>query len=96
MVTLEELRRRREEIMKIAATHGASHLRVFGSVARGDARSESDVDILIDIEDGRSLLDIIAMKQDLEDLLGCSVDVGLGRSLRSGLRDRVLREAVTL
>lgn len=82
--------------MKIAATHGASHLRVFGSVARGDAGSESDVDILIDIEDGRSLLDMAGLAADLEDLFGCPVDVGLERALRPRVRERVLKEAILL
>jgi len=96
MVTLETLRERRRDILAIASRHGASNLRVFGSVARGDTNEDSDIDVLIDLEEGRSLFDLIAVKQDLEDLFGCKVDVGTARSLRPRLKDRVLREALPL
>jgi uncharacterized protein len=69
------LKDRRETILRVAASHGARDVRVFGSRARGAARSDSDVDILVKLETDRSLLNLIAMKQDLEDLLGCKVDV---------------------
>jgi len=77
MVTLETLRReRRAEILKLAEQRGARNLRVFGSVARGEATHTSDLDLLVEWEPGRSLLDHVALKQDLEDLLGVSVDIG--------------------
>jgi predicted nucleotidyltransferase len=92
----ELLKARREEILRIAAKHGAYNVRVFGSVARGEAGPESDVDVLVDLELGRSLLDHAALMLELEELLGCKVDVATERGLRARIRDRVLREAVPL
>jgi len=86
----------RDEILTIAARHGARSLRIFGSIARGDARPDSDVDVLVELEPGRSLLDLVAIKQDLEDALGRSVDVVTERSLSLYLRQRVLADAVPL
>ncbi len=86
----------REEILAIAERHGASNVRVFGSVARGEARPDSDVDILVDLELGRSLLDHAQLQIDLEALLSRKVDVVTERGLRSHLRDRVLQEAIPL
>ena len=86
----------REEILRIAAAHGAQNVRVFGSVSRGEARSESDVDFLVKLESGRSLLDLIAIKQDLEDLLGCEVDVVTEDAVSPYIREQVLKEAVGL
>lgn len=86
----------REEILRIAAEHGAKYVRLFGSVARGEARPDSDVDLLVQLETGRSLLDLIAIKQDLEDLLGCKVDVVTEASLSPYIREHVLREALIL
>jgi predicted nucleotidyltransferase len=68
------------EILRVAQSHGARTVRVFGSRARGDATAESDLDLLISLEPGRSLLDVVAIKQDLEDLLGFPVD-GLRRAV---------------
>jgi uncharacterized protein len=90
------LRTRREEIIRVAAQHGARNVRIFGSVARGEARPDSDVDILVDVDPGRSLLDLGALLVDLEDLLGCDVDVVTEPVLRPRLRQRVIREAVPL
>jgi uncharacterized protein len=87
---------KREQILGIAARHGASNVRVFGSVARGDAREESDVDILVDLAPGRSLLDHAALMVDLQDLLGRRVDVATERGLKPHVRERILREAVRL
>jgi predicted nucleotidyltransferase len=67
---LDVLRARRTEILELAAQHGARNVRVFGSVARGDDRSGSDVDLLVEVESGRTLLDVIGLEQDLEELLG--------------------------
>lgn len=86
----------REEILRIAAEHGAKYVRLFGSVARGEARPDSDVDLLVQLETGRSLLDLIAIKQDLEDLLGCKVDVVTEAALSPYIREHVLREALIL
>ncbi|MCS4143802.1 hypothetical protein GGP53_000735 [Salinibacter ruber] len=82
--------------MQLAREHGAYDVRLFGSVARGEDRPDSDLDLLVRMEDGRSLLDHVALEQDLEDLLGRDVDVVTEASLHPGLRDRVLREAVSL
>lgn len=87
---------RREEILEIAEKFGAKHVRVFGSVARGTDGLESDLDIIVEMEKGRSLLDIIAIKQDVEDLLGCKVDVVTEASISPYIRSSVLREAVNL
>ncbi len=87
---------RREDILRLAAQHGAYNIRIFGSVARGEAGPESDVDLLVDFEPGRSLLDRIGLGQDLEDLLGCKVDVARSDSLHWFLRERILAEAVPL
>jgi predicted nucleotidyltransferase len=88
--------RHQAKIRAIAARHGARSVRVFGSLARGDARDDSDLDLLVDLEPGRSLLDMIAIKQDLEDVLGRSVDVVTERGLSPYLRQRVLAEAIPL
>lgn len=90
------VREHREEILAVATRHGARSIRLFGSLARGEARPDSDVDLLIELEPGRSLLDLIAIKQDLEDILDRSVDVLTERSLSPYLRDRVLADAVPL
>ncbi|MFQ6025955.1 MAG: nucleotidyltransferase family protein [Dehalococcoidia bacterium] len=76
--------------------HGASNLRVFGSVARGEATEESDIDLLVEMEAGRSLLDRAALVVDLEQLLGCKVDVATEKVLKPSIRERVLRDAVPL
>jgi len=90
------LKERREEILRIAAGHGARDVRVFGSLARGEAGPDSDLDILVKLDPGRSLLDIIAIKQDLEDLIGCTVDVVTEAAISPYIREEVLREAVSL
>ena len=90
------LTEKHDEILRIAARHGAKNIRVFGSVARGDADAASDVDVLVDMEPGRSLLDMGGLLMDLQDVLGCPVDVVTERGLRPRIRDRVLKEAVPL
>jgi predicted nucleotidyltransferase len=84
------------EVLRVAHLHGARTVRVFGSRARGDARDDSDLDLLISLEPGRSLLDIVAIKQDLEDLLGYPVDVVTEGGLSPYLRERILAEALPL
>jgi predicted nucleotidyltransferase len=93
---IEELRRRRNEILHLASVHGATNIRVFGSVARGEADERSDVDFLVDMGSGRSLLDLGGLLEDLRDLLSLPVDVVTERGLKARIRDRVLREAVPL
>lgn len=91
-----DLLERREEILRVAAGHGARRVRVFGSVVRDEETPESDLDLLVEFEPGRSLLDHIALAQDLQDLLGRDVDVVTEKGLHWYIRDRVCREAVPL
>jgi predicted nucleotidyltransferase len=86
----------REDVRRIAAAHGAGNVRVFGSVGRGDHGASSDLDLLVDMAEGRSLFDLIALSNDLEESLGVDVDVVTEASLSPYLRDRVLDEAVAL
>lgn len=88
-----ELQQKRSEIIQIAARRGAHNLRLFGSVARGDDRVGSDIDLLVDMEPDRSLLDIVGLGQDLEELLDCRVDVLTDASLHPALRERILAES---
>jgi predicted nucleotidyltransferase len=87
---------RREEILGVVRRYGGCNVRIFGSQARGEATSDSDVGILIDLEPSRILLDIVAIKQDLEDLLGRSVDAVTEAAISPYIRDQVLSEAVSL
>ncbi|MBI3696636.1 MAG: nucleotidyltransferase family protein [Acidobacteria bacterium] len=87
---------KREEILRIAARHGAHNVRVFGSVARGDARPDSDVDLLADIERGRGMMDIGRLLIELEELLGRRVDLVEPEGLHWYIRDQVLAEAVPI
>ena len=97
MVTLDTLRaERREEILRLAEQRGAHSLRVFGSVARGEANENSDLDLLVAWEPGRSLLDHAGLVQDLQELRGVKVHVGTERSLHWYVRDRILLEATPL
>jgi len=91
-----ELKRRRRAITEIAGRHGARSVRVFGSIVRGEARPESDVDLLVTMAPGRSLLDQAALLVELQDLLGQDVDVVTEEGLGARIRERVLREAVPL
>lgn len=90
------MKAKREEILKIAAKHGARNIRIFGSVDRGEADSESDLDILVEFLPGSTLLSQSTMIRELESLLGIRVDVVSDQGLRERIRDRVLREAVAL
>jgi predicted nucleotidyltransferase len=86
----------REDVRRIAAVHGAGNVRVFGSVGRGEQDASSDLDLLVDMAEGRSLFDLIALSNDLEESLGVDVDVVTEASLSPYIRDRVLDEAVAL
>jgi predicted nucleotidyltransferase len=92
----ERLNEKRVEVLRGAARHGAHNVRMIGSVARGDARPDSDLDLLVELDGGRSLLDHAALMVELEALLGCKVDVATEQGLRPRVRDRVLAEAVPL
>ncbi len=92
----ELLREKREEILKIAAKHGAYNVRIFGSVARGEADEKSDVDVLVEMEPGRSLFDLGGLLMELEQVLGRRVDVVTVPGLKKRMRERVIKEAVPL
>jgi predicted nucleotidyltransferase len=92
----EIIKRYRNEILKISTHYGAKEIKIFGSALKGEAKTNSDVDLLVELEPGRSLLDIIAIKQDLEDLLGCKVDIVTEAALSPYIRDEVLNQAVRL
>ena len=96
-MSLEQLlSQKREDIMRAAQKHGARNVRVFGSVARGDDGPDSDVDFLVDMEPGRSLLDMGGLLMDLREMLGRNVDVVTERGLKTRIRYRVLEEAIRL
>jgi len=86
----------REDISRIAAVHGARNVRLFGSVVRGESKDSSDLDVLVEMTEGRSLFDLVALSADLEEALGVAVDLVTEKSLSPYLRDRVLAEAVSL
>lgn len=90
------LKQKREQVLEIAARYGAYDVRVFGSVARGDANETSDIDLLVKLESGRSLMDLGGLLYDLRKLLSVEVDVVTERGLRPRIRDRVLHEAIPL
>ena len=96
MFSLETLRSHRNAILQAAARYGVRNIRVFGSVARGDATAGSDIDLLVELESGRSLIDRIAFMQEMEQLLGQKVDVVNERALHHLIRDKVMREVLPL
>jgi uncharacterized protein len=93
MTALEQLRHRREEILRIAEVHGAHNVRVFGSVLRGEAREDSDIDLLVSTSDRTSPWFPVGLAEELRILLGRKVDVVTEDSLYWLLRRRILREA---
>jgi predicted nucleotidyltransferase len=96
-MTLEELRRsNRDTILALAARHGAQNVRVFGSIARGEATECSDIDLLVELRPERSLMDLGGLLMDLQASIGVRVDVATERMLRPEVRRRVLAEAVPL
>ena len=86
----------RSEVLALARARGASNVRVFGSVARGEDAQASDIDLLVDFPAGTSLLTVIGLENALRDLLGVPVDVGPADALRPDMRERVLAEARAL
>ena len=94
MTAIDALKRHRSEVLCLAAQYGATDVRVFGSVARGEADETSDIDFLVRMNPGRSVFDIGGLLMDLQDLLGRRVDVVTERGLRPRMRERVLREAI--
>ena len=96
MDLLESIRRLRSEILSAAERRGARNVRLFGSVVRGEARADSDIDFLVDLDAGRSLFDLGGLHADLEAILGREVDVVTSAGLRERVRGSVLRDATPL
>ena len=96
MELLELVQSKRETILQLAARRGARNVRLFGSVARGEAGPNSDLDFLVDLEPGRSLLDLGGLLMDLQRLLDLKVDVVTEAGLRPRIRPRILKEARSL
>lgn len=96
MITMEILKAKRNAIMLLAQQWGAYNIRVFGSVARGDAGPNSDVDFLVKFESNRSLLDHGGLLTDLQDMLNCKVDVISENGMRPRLREQVSKDAIPL
>lgn len=87
------LQTKRNDILRIAAQNGAYNVRIFGSVARGEARPDSDIDFLVNLEENRSLLDLARLLRELQTLLNCKVDVMTEAGLRPRIRTQVLKDA---
>jgi len=94
--TSDLLKSKREEILRLAAKYGARNVRIFGSVARGEDEGGSDVDFLVEMEQGRSFLDLVGLWQDLQELLGREVDVITDGGVSPYLRDQIYTEAIPL
>ncbi|HTC20481.1 MAG TPA: nucleotidyltransferase family protein [bacterium] len=92
----EILKSKRDEIFSLASRHGVKNLRVFGSVSRGESGPQSDVDFLVEVEPGRTYLDLGGFLMDLQDLLGRRVDLVTEKALHASIKKRVLQEAVPL
>jgi hypothetical protein len=95
-ITRQILQQKREAILEIARRYGASDIRIFGSVARGDATEASDLDLIVRFEPGRSLFDHGGLLMDLQDLLGVKVDVISEHGMRERFRNHVIKEAIPL
>lgn len=96
MVTHNDIIAHRDEILAIARSHGAHNVRIFGSVARGDQGEDSDLDLIVRFDAGRSLFDQGGLLMDLQDLLGVKVDIISERGMRPAFREHVLKEAIAL
>ena len=86
----------RDDVFRICRAHGGSHVHLFGSVVRGEQTPDSDIDLLVDLAEDRSLLDRIAIKQDMEDFLHVRVDVVSPKALHPAIREKILQEAIAL
>ena len=95
-MTLSEIRAQREVIIGIASRHGARNVRLFGSTARGTSGSDSDIDLLVDLEPGRTLLDLGGLLVEMQNVIGTRIDVAMARMLRPEIRSQVLSEAIPL
>jgi predicted nucleotidyltransferase len=95
-VTVTELRAHRTDLMRIGERYGISNIRVFGSVARGEAGNESDLDLLVDVAPGRGYFDMAGFALDVEELLGVYTEVATVPGLKARIRDRVAAEAIRL
>ena len=93
---LEELKVYRDDILAIAERYHAPNIRVFGSVVRGEATAQSDVDFLIDVSPEQTLFDLIRLTRSLKELLGCEVDVAQSTVLHPRIKEQVLKDAVSL
>ena len=96
MSELEQLRKKRDQVLAMAASHGATNVRVFGSVATGLETEQSDIDLLVSLEAGRNLFDLCRLYDALEELLDRPVDIVVDGGISPLLEDRILREAVPL
>jgi uncharacterized protein len=96
MAVRDDLRRRRDAVLAIAARHGVSQIRVFGSVARGEERPDSDIDLLIDLDDDRGFADYLEFAEEIENLFGRRVEIVLNRSLSRHFRPYIEAEAQAL
>lgn len=96
MTTSDVLKTKRNDILRLAAQHGAHNVRVFGSVARGEAGPKSDIDLLVKMDRGRSLLDLIELSQELESLFHRKVDILTDEGLSPYLEQRIHAEAIPL
>ncbi|MFC4766838.1 nucleotidyltransferase family protein [Effusibacillus consociatus] len=96
MSLLQKIQEERNSILEIASKHGAYNVRIFGSAARGEEKEESDIDLLVNFEEGRSLFDLIRFKQELEERFGYSVDIVTEKSLHPLIQNKVLGEAIQL
>lgn len=96
MPTKQNLIKHRDQILRLASNYGINRVRIFGSAARGEATKNSDIDLLVNFSEGRTLFDLIAFKNDVEDLLNRKVDVVSENSLHWYIKDMVIQEAVEL
>jgi predicted nucleotidyltransferase len=92
----DKLRRQRRRLLDAAESHGVSHVRLFGSLARGEAKTGSDVDLLVDLKPGRTLLDLAGFRHEAAEILDLPVDVATADMLKEHIRDEVLMEALPL
>ncbi|MCP9450344.1 MAG: nucleotidyltransferase family protein [Nitrospira sp.] len=95
-MSIDVLKSRRADILRLASRYGARHVRVFGSAAQGTAGPSSDIDLLVRMDRGRSLLDLIELSQELESILQCKVDILTDEGLSPYLKDRIQAEAIPL